>query len=85
MIVAPTLAFGLDQIKRFASWARWIPRVVLLLAIARNIVWMHDGADDWGSASTRRPPAVLAGRRFGRNASTSRVIDRCRRSAPTCS
>jgi hypothetical protein len=63
MIAAPTLAFGLDQIKRFASWARWIPRVVLLLAIARNIVWMHGGAEDWGSAARadRRLFALVAG------------------------
>ena len=69
MIVAPMLAFGLDQIKRFASWARWIPRAVLLLAIARNIVWMHDGADTGSAQSSRRPAAVLARRRFRRTGS----------------
>jgi hypothetical protein len=52
MIAAPVLAFGLDQIRHFASWARWIPRVVLLIAIARNIVWIHDGAEEWGTASS---------------------------------
>jgi hypothetical protein len=63
MIAAPVLAFGLDQIRRFASWARWVPRVVLLVAIARNIVWMHDGADHWGSASSadRRLFSLVAG------------------------
>jgi hypothetical protein len=63
MIVAPTLAFGLDQIKRFAGWARWIPRAVLLLAIARNIVWMHDGADYWSglSSADRRVFSLVAG------------------------
>src|SRR4051794_13801307 len=63
MIAAPVLAFGLDQIDRFASWARWIPRVVLLLAIARNVVWMHDGAESWGSAARadRRLFALVAG------------------------
>jgi len=62
-IVAPTLAFGLDQIKRFASWAKWIPRVVLVLAIGRNIVWMHHGAEDWGSAARadRRLFSLVAG------------------------
>ena len=86
MIVAPTLAFGLDQIKRFASWARWIPRVVLLLAIARNIVWMHDGADYW--CSVCRPPiagvfSLVAGSDV--NGSRCRRTDRSRRSAQTCS
>ena len=63
MIAAPVLAFGLDQIGRFASWARWIPRVVLLLAIARNIGWMHGGADDWSTASSadRRLFSLVAG------------------------
>jgi hypothetical protein len=63
MIAAPVLAYGLDQIRRFASWARWIPRVVLLLAIARNVVWMHDGADSWGTASRadRRLFSLVAG------------------------
>jgi hypothetical protein len=63
MIVAPVLAFGLDQIERFSSWARWIPRVVLVVAIARNIVWMHDGAADWGQAARddRRLFALVAG------------------------
>ncbi|HZB40152.1 MAG TPA: hypothetical protein VE487_04260 [Ilumatobacter sp.] len=63
MIAAPVLAFGLDQIWRFASWARWIPRVVLVVAIARNVVWMHDGAQHWGTASSadRKLFALVAG------------------------
>ena len=63
MIVAPVLAYGLDQIRRFASWAKWIPRVVLLVAIARNVVWMQDGADSWSAASSadRRLFALVAG------------------------
>ncbi len=63
MIAAPVLAFGLDQIRRFASWAKWVPRAVLLLAIARNIVWMHDGAESWSAASDadRRLFALVAG------------------------
>jgi hypothetical protein len=63
MIAAPVLAFGLDQIRRFASWATWVPRAVLLLAIARNIVWMHDGAESWSAASDadRRLFALVAG------------------------
>lgn len=63
MIAAPVLAIGFDQIQRFASWARWIPRVVLLLAIGRNIVWMHDGAESWALASRqdRRLFSLVAG------------------------
>jgi hypothetical protein len=63
MIVAPALAYGLDQIKRFASWARWLPRAVLLVAIARNIVWMQDGADYWSglSSADRRLFSLVAG------------------------
>jgi hypothetical protein len=63
MVAAPVLAYGLDQISRFAPWARWIPRVVLLLAIARNVVWMHDGAESWSTASSadRRLFSLVAG------------------------
>ena len=52
MIVAPVLALGLDQAVRFASWARWIPRLLLMLAIVRNVDWMNDGADYWASLSS---------------------------------
>jgi hypothetical protein len=57
------LAFGFDQFRRFASWARWIPRVLLLVAITRNIAWMRDGADFWSglSSADRRVFALVAG------------------------
>jgi hypothetical protein len=63
MIGAPTLAFGLDQIKRFASWARWIPRTILLIAIVRNVAWMDDGAKYWAglSSADRRLFSLVAG------------------------
>ena len=49
MMVAPVLAVGLDQARRFAPWAKWVPRVVLVVALARNVVWLDDGGDYWGS------------------------------------
>jgi hypothetical protein len=63
MVVAPVLALALDEIRRFASWARWIPRAVLVLAIVRNVGWMNDGADYWAGVSSedRRVFSLVAG------------------------
>jgi hypothetical protein len=63
MVAAPVLAFGLDQAQRFASWARWLPRALLMVAIVRNVGWMHDGADYWASLSSndRRVFSLVAG------------------------
>lgn len=47
MMLAPVLALGLDQAYRFASWAKWIPRVVLVIAVGRNAVWLSDYGGDW--------------------------------------
>ncbi len=52
MIVAPALALGLDQVARYASWARWLPRALLIVAIARNVGWMNHGAEYWAGLST---------------------------------
>ena len=62
-MVAPVLAVGLDQAYRFASWARWIPRALLLVAIVRNVGWMNDGADVWAAQSSadRRVFSLVAG------------------------
>lgn len=63
MMVAPALAVGLDQARRFASWATWIPRIVLVVALARNTGWMNSGADYWSALSEadRRAFSLVAG------------------------
>lgn len=63
MIAAPVLALGFDQARHFAPWARWIPRVLLLVAIARNVAWMDDGASYWSglSGDDRRLFSLVAG------------------------
>jgi hypothetical protein len=52
VVVAPALALALDQAVRYASWARWLPRALLLIAIVRNVGWMNDGAEYWAGLST---------------------------------
>lgn len=49
MLFAPALALGLDQARRFAPWARWIPRLILVVALARNARWLEHGGDYWAS------------------------------------
>jgi hypothetical protein len=63
MLVAPTLAIGLDQARRFAPWAHWVPRLILLAALARNVVWMNDLGDAWAgrAADDRRLFGLVAG------------------------
>lgn len=74
MIVAPVLAVGLGQARRFAPWARWIPRAILLVALVRNAAWMGDGGDYWSGLAEddRRSshwwPARTLGRRCHRTA-----------------
>lgn len=47
MLVAPVLAFGLDQACRFAAWGTWFIRLLLVVALARNVVWMNERSDPW--------------------------------------
>ena len=55
MLVAPILGVGFDQARRFAPWAKWVPRLVLVVACARNVVWLDHGGGYWGSlAATDR-------------------------------
>jgi hypothetical protein len=51
MLVAPILGVGLDQARRFAPWAKWVPRLVLVVALGRNVVWLDHGGDYWASLS----------------------------------
>jgi hypothetical protein len=46
MMLAPLLALGLDQAARFAPWAIWLPRLLLVVAIARNV---HDFRGNGGA------------------------------------
>jgi hypothetical protein len=63
MMLAPVLALGLDQAHRFAPWARWIPRVVLVIAVGRNAVWLSDYGGDWAqrAAEERNIFSLVAG------------------------
>jgi hypothetical protein len=63
MIVAPVLAVGFDHARRFAWWAKWIPRIVLLLALVRNVGWLENGSRYWGgiAESDRHVFALVAG------------------------
>ena len=50
-LLAVPLALAFDQAGRFAPWARWVPRVVLVLAIGRNAVLLSDRGRDWAARS----------------------------------
>jgi len=52
MLIAPVFAYGLDQTHRFAHWAKWLVRLLLVYAIARNVVWLHNGATFWAAQSS---------------------------------
>lgn len=63
MLVAPVLALGLDQARRFAPWGVWVVRVLLLFAITRNVMWMSQRSDYWAgvSGSDRQLFELVAG------------------------
>jgi hypothetical protein len=63
MLFAPVLAVGLDQARRFAPWAKWIPRLVLVLALTRNTMWLRNGGEYWSSLADvdRRIFSLVAG------------------------
>ena len=50
MLLAPVFALGLDQAGRFAPWAVWLPRAMLVFALARNVMWLSD----YGAACAAR-------------------------------
>jgi hypothetical protein len=62
-LVAPVLAVGLDQARHFAAWAKWVPRVVLVLIVARNVNWMQERGDAWAdrTRADRRVMSLVAG------------------------
>ncbi|HUF98415.1 MAG TPA: hypothetical protein VMM60_09820 [Ilumatobacter sp.] len=63
MLIAPVVAFGLDQAHRFATWAKWVPRLLLVYAVSRNTLWLADGANFWAqqAADDRRIFSLVAG------------------------
>ncbi len=63
MLIAPVVAIGLDQAQRFAPWAKWAVRALLVYAITRNLLWLYDGAHFWSaeSAADRRVFELVAG------------------------
>jgi hypothetical protein len=73
MLLAPVLAIGLDQAGRFAPWARWLPRLLLLFAISRNVVWMSQRGDAWAAISNddRRTFELVAGSPLAANVDPS--------------
>jgi hypothetical protein len=60
---APVLGVALDQARRYAAWAPWLVRVVLVVAIARNAIWLDHGGDFWSAQaeSDRRTFELVAG------------------------
>jgi len=50
-LLAVPMALAFDQAGRFAPWARWVPRVVLVMAIGRNAVLLSDRGRDWSARS----------------------------------
>ncbi len=65
MIVAPVFAYGLDQVRHFAPWAKWVVRLMLVYAIACNLVWLYNGSQFWSAQSTadKRVFELVAGSR----------------------
>jgi hypothetical protein len=63
MLFAPVLAVGLDQARRFAPWAKWIPRLVLVFALTRNTMWLRNGGEYWSALAEtdRRIFSLVAG------------------------
>jgi hypothetical protein len=63
MLLAPVFAVGLDQAGRFAPWAVWLPRAMLVFALARNVMWLSDYGADWARRAEleRAAFALLAG------------------------
>ena len=63
MLVAPGLALGLDQVRRFAAWAKWLPRLLLVFAMTRNAMWLRNGGEYWAGTAEfdRRVFSLVAG------------------------
>lgn len=63
VLLAAPFALGLDQARRFAPWARWVPVAVLVFATTRNVAWLDNGSDYWSSLADadRRTFSLVAG------------------------
>jgi hypothetical protein len=63
MLLAPILAVALDQARHFAGWARWVPRVALVLILARNVHWMDQRGGAWADRANadRRVMSLVVG------------------------
>jgi hypothetical protein len=74
MLVAPILALGLDQAVRFAPWAIWLPRLLLVVAIGQNIHELRGQGGDWAreSRDEQRIASLLAG--YDRTAEADHLI-----------
>ena len=63
MLLAPGLALGMDQARRFAPWGKWVARLVLVLALGRNVVELRDGSRFWSAfaEADRRTFSLVVG------------------------
>lgn len=63
MMLAPMLALGLDQAGRFAPWAVWVSRALLVLSIGRNVAVLDDLGGAWAARAReeQRLIALIAG------------------------
>ena len=74
MPLAVVLAVALDQVRRYSGWALWVVRLVLLLAITKNVVWMSSHSLPWSRtvAGERHVLELLAGSELTKTADQNR-------------
>ena len=61
--LAVVLAVAFDHVRRHSGWALWVVRLVLLMAVAKNTLWMSSHSRPWSTmvASERRTLDLIAG------------------------
>lgn len=76
MMLAPALVLAFDQAHRFAPWARWVPRVILVVAIGRNAVLLSDRGRDWANRANaeRTTLALLSGSDISTTIDPNRIL-----------
>lgn len=72
--LAAVLALALDQVRRYSGWALWVVRLVLLMAVAKNTMWMSSHSKPWSNvvAGERRTLQLVAGSDLAKSADPNR-------------
>ncbi len=72
--LAAVLALALDQVRRYSGWALWVVRLVLLMAVAKNTLWMSSHSKPWSNvvAGERRTLQLVAGSDLTKTADPNR-------------